>query len=430
MSYQEIDAETLARHECERDRHFRFNFAVHVVEGGLFMGGLNFVAPVTVLPAMVENLGAAAWLIALAPCLFSIGALAPGVFVAPWIESLARMKPLILVMAFFQRLSYLVAGLLLVWGEPSDGLALSLVIAAPLLCGFLGGLTLPAWQEFVSRTVPANRRSSLWALRFLFHACIGVMAGIVVERVLGENPGLREYGWLHLILFAFLAGSYVVFCASREAVLPPKRAAASSRPWTLVKSIPATLRADKIFRQFLITKVAFHWVFFVIPFMGVHALQTTGRGPGFLGVLLSWQMGGMVLGNLVAGYLGDRKGGRAVLLVGHLLLLGLCLLYPWMETGTSFIAMFVLFGLGLAFTNVGGQTMDLEISPVHRRVSSFALIGWANLLGILMASVIAGQLRAAGCHIHVLAALAVSGISLAILLLWNIPEPRGRFHTT
>ncbi|HEV8246853.1 MAG TPA: hypothetical protein VGP93_13840, partial [Polyangiaceae bacterium] len=66
----------------------RLNYWAHCLEGALFVGGLSFVNPQTVLPRMCQTLGAPSWLIALAPSLLLIGYITPGLFVARRIEAL------------------------------------------------------------------------------------------------------------------------------------------------------------------------------------------------------------------------------------------------------------------------------------------------------------------------------------------------------
>jgi AAHS family 4-hydroxybenzoate transporter-like MFS transporter len=162
----------------------------------------------------------------------------------------------------------------------------------------------------------------------------------------------------------------------------------------------------------------------MIPFMGIHALETTGNPESFLGPLLSVQMAGMIAGNLLAGWMGDRWGGKAALMAGHVLLLILCLAFPFGQSPQSFVALFALFGFGISFNNVGGPTLDMEIAPASRRVSAMAVIGWANLAGILGASLAAGWLRDHGYSFSLLAVLAGAGVAVATLLLWRIKEPR------
>lgn len=91
----------------------RRNFICHCLEGGLYMGGVAFLQPETVMPKMVEQLGGRSAVIAIMPALLPAAFALAGLFVSPVVERLARFKPWVMVFGLLQRLPYLVTGLLL-----------------------------------------------------------------------------------------------------------------------------------------------------------------------------------------------------------------------------------------------------------------------------------------------------------------------------
>jgi len=195
----------------------RWNYIAHAIEGGLYIGGLSFVAANSVLPRIVEILGGPAWVISLTPILTMLGFNLLPVFNAHRIEMLERVKPVLLLTGIFQRIPYLFAGLAIYFlGVKHPHAALWFVVLVPLLSGLFGGLISTAWQELVAKTVPNRRRASVFALRNIISSMIGITAGGIIAAVLNWMPGIRGYGLLHLITFVFLALSYVVFVHIRE----------------------------------------------------------------------------------------------------------------------------------------------------------------------------------------------------------------------
>ena len=66
-----------------------------------------------------------------------------------------------------QRLPYLLVGsTLLLVPDPGDTV-LTLVVLAPLMSGLAGGVSVTAWREYIAKSIPAHRRASLWATRFV-----------------------------------------------------------------------------------------------------------------------------------------------------------------------------------------------------------------------------------------------------------------------
>jgi MFS family permease len=193
------------------------NFVLHGLEGGLYMGGAAFVDLSTVMPPLILALGGPTWLIGLMPAMAALGFVWPPLFTAHWIERMFWFRPLILATGIFQRLPYLVAAVSLFL--PQDKWALCTIAAvalAPFISGAIGGISLTAWQQFVAKTIPRRRLSSLWALRQIVSASIGICAGGIIALVLEKFPGIHGYGVLHLIAFGFLLVSYIMFTQVRD----------------------------------------------------------------------------------------------------------------------------------------------------------------------------------------------------------------------
>ena len=117
-------AEFQQRHQEEMRRNLRFNFFAHGVEGGLFMGAMAFVDLTMVMPKVIHFLKGPEWLIAATPMLMPIAFNGPAIFTSIWIERLAKMHPFILVTGFFQRIVYLIAGLVLIFQAKENPLVM------------------------------------------------------------------------------------------------------------------------------------------------------------------------------------------------------------------------------------------------------------------------------------------------------------------
>ena len=68
--------------------------------------------------------------------------------------------PFVSITGVLQRIPYLFAALALYYaaGDGSLGLVLAAVVAAPIISGVAGGISLTAWQQLIARCVPENRR--------------------------------------------------------------------------------------------------------------------------------------------------------------------------------------------------------------------------------------------------------------------------------
>lgn len=407
-------------------RFFRFNYLLHCIEGGLYIGGLCFTAANTVLPSMVESLGGPAWLISLTPSIMLIGFVWPPLFTAHWIETLPHVKPALMLSGVFQRTPYLLAALVLFFGTGSPLAAVAAVSLAPLLSGFFGGVTITAWQELVAKTVPPNKRSSVWAVRFLISSAIGIGAGPVIERVMEQYPGSPGYGVLHLLTFMFLFVSYVIFGFIRESSgwCPPPDSHLTLRE--NLRLVPVLLGNDPRLRRFLVARMFTHGVFILSPFLAIHALRVLNRPESYVGVFVTAQMMGGIVGNLVSGYLGDKHGGKIVMNLGLIVFMVITSGAVFAQTAVGFWVVFFLYGAAYACWQVGGSTLAIEVSPLDKRATYLALIAVTGLPGMLGASVVSTLVWGIGESMMLLGILSAGSILAALLFLAGVEEPRQR----
>ena len=401
------------------------NYLFHAIEGGFISGGMAFVSTNTILPRLVEILSGPAWMISLMPILMTLGYFFPPILTAHRVEKLEWVKPFVMLTAVFQRLPFLVAGLVLMfWGGQYKFLALSVIILAPLLSGLAGGFSMTAWQELVIKTIPENRRSSLFASRQILSAGIGMAAGGVITSILNQDSGIEGYGILHLITFGFMILSFIFFAMVHETDLPQQF---ETKPVTLkenLRQMPQLLKQVPHFQNYLITRSLMNGIFIMIPFMAIHALRVLNRPDSFMGYLVTAQMAGAISGNMIAGYLGDRFGGKIPMLLSRFLFSITSLWAAFTQQEWAFLSIFFFYGFAHFLNQVGASTMNLEICPVKRRPTYLAIIAFfsaATMLGVSLLSAILWKIWET---FAILAIVTLVSQILSIHFLRRIPEPR------
>lgn len=416
----------IQRFNNEVRQYFWRNYLAHCLEGGLYMGGLTFIAADSVMPAMISLLGGDNWLIALMPVMGLMGISWPVLLFAHHVEQLYWMKPFVLFTSLLQRLVYLGAALALLFLSRTHVHTAVLIAAiAPFVAGSIGGINICAWMELVARVIPADRLASSWAIRKIITAIIGLLAGGIIKEVLEQHPGAQGFGILHLYAFAGLMLSYIVFAAIRETKpLPPhpdkpRRSFAEN-----MRSLPGLVRTYPEYRRFIRVKLLALGIYLPAPFLAIHALETAGRGPGFLGELVMAQMSGTIAGNILAGWLGDRIGGRILLVIARAALIALCAGALAAHSAAGFLAVFFLLGCGMNFNEVGEATVTLEIVPRDRRPTCVALLTALTFPGMLTAALLSTLLHGLTGSIVPAVVLAGAALTASLLLSLRIREPR------
>jgi MFS family permease len=373
---------------------------------------------------MIERLGGPDWMIAAAPILLMVGFFTPSLFITHRLERMSVLKRFVMLSSAVQRLPYLIVGLCLLFATEPGGAVLMLVVLAPLLSGLAGGVSVTAWREYVAKSIPPEKRASLWATRFVLGGAIGVVAGQIVTYVLDRFSEIRAYGILHLGVFIFMAFSYGVFALTREPNLNSTRHQASKSWWSYARSMRRVVADDRNLRSYLGCRVLFSGLFVVLPFLTLHALDVLQVSDAYLGRLLMFQMGGSVVGNLIGGYLGDRHGGRLAMLLSQAGSVLVAIGATSLQTELAFAGLFFALGLAIGLGGVGAPTLDLEMSNFAQRMSYQTVIGLSHLLGMVAAVVIAAVVRQVSSSFNLLAWIAAGMMLGSLVLLLRLPEPR------
>ena len=406
------------------------NFLLHGFEGGFYIGGLGLVAADTVAPAMVALLGGGDALVALMPMLTFIGMSISVLAFAHRVERLPRVMPFARVLGLLQRLPYLAAGLALLWcADKASGLVLALVMFAPLASGLCGGAGYPAWSELVSKTVSKRRRSSMLALRNIVAGLLGIAAGAVIHSTLEHTPGHEGFALLHLYLFGALMLSFLLFVCIREPVHEHRNSVPARTLWQNLREIPGLLASDRSLRNFTAMRLLAVGIFMMVPFMAVHALKVTGKPESFLGWLVTAQMIGALAGNMAAGFLGDRHGGRVPSLAGRALLAVTCGMLIFSSTEPSILLAFFCFGMGSAMSEVGSFTLSIDICPPERRPTYVAIPTALALPAMLVAALLGTLIKQWTGSFQAGAAAALVCVALSAFFNARIREHRHQSAT-
>jgi len=391
------------------DPNLRRNWLAHALEGGLFMGAMTCVNAQTLLPSVVNGLGGPQWLVALMPTLMLLGFQLPPIFMAHRIGGLARFQPLLLLTGIPQRLPFLVAAIVLLTVE-NPAIVIAMVALAPLLSGLFGGISATAWQQLLTRTVPPDRRASLFAVRFAISSLLGIPAGWLVSRTLTTHPGQDGYGLLHLYAFAGLMASFAIFAMVREPAEPARRDPETGL-WDNLRGLPRIVAEDADLRRYLATAALGGLAAGVVPYLAIHAVQAAQRSESFLGQLITWQMAGAVVGGLLAGWAGDRFGAKPVCIASRLAWLAVCATAPLAGVAWTWCALFALFGAAMTSGAIGMHALSLAILPTHGRSNRLAVMMSAQMPIALIAGFAAASVWSTWSH------AAFTGLALACAVL-------------
>lgn len=121
--------------------------------------------------------------------------------------------------------------------------------------------------------------------------------------------------------------------------------------------------------------------------LGLNDLEVTTQGL----LLLNLQMGGMLVGGVLFGILGDRKG-RLSVLFGSIFLYSLAnMLNGWVQTVEQYAVLRFIAGIGLAGELGAGITLVAEMIPKEKRGYGTTVVSSIGVSGALLAWFMASQ---------------------------------------
>ncbi len=411
--------------EPELPPHFRRNYLAHMADGWLIRGGMAFISTSTVLPTIVKSLGGTVWLISLVPVVAGAGGLLSPLLTAHHFDVRRRYKPVVNVAGVLLRLPYaLPAAALLLLAARWPRVALAAVLLAPLLSGTAWGLARNAWWQLVAHTVPGRRRASLMAGRALGGGVIALGAGWSVRRILEAYPGTNGYGLLYLLGSVMMFLSYGAYLLVRER---PHEVPPEQEHRTLLgnlRSLPGMVARDRMLVFFLAPILLMNAMILLLPFLPLHAVHVLDARESYVGELLIFQTLGMLGGNLLLGYLGDRFGGKLLMVLAGGVFLAVCGAAALARSTAAFRAVFVLLGVSSYGWLLGTQVLSLELAPRGRRSSFLAATAGVRFLGVLAAYAVSASLPSHETGMGLRGVLAGAATLVSVILLLGVEEPR------
>jgi len=409
------------------ERLARRNYRLAVGNGVLFNIGETFMDTATVLTLMVSRLTAHAWVVGLAGSIGDLGWYLPQILTIHFLERQRQRLPVYRAMAIVRVLGLggVLAAILLL-GERSPTLTLTVTLAAFTLYAMAGGFGAVAFYDVVGRTVPPPRQPRMWAMRLFYGGILSVLCTPVVKWFLAWPTFETRFGPLFALAWLFVALGAFTFAQAGE---PP--VAVSRKAMHLAAHLRINVRAawrDPAFRALFGTRVALAAASLATPFYALFAVRQLALPAALVGAFLSAKIAGYVGANLLWQRVAARRGGRSLLrLVGVVSALSPLLALvaalapaagPWRALALG--AAFAGVGATVSGVNIGYQSLLLAIAPVARRPSYVGLMN--SFVGPAMVLPVVGGLVADATRPEAVFALSLVAALVAVALAARLPE--------
>jgi MFS family permease len=402
--------------------NFWRNFLLLALDSSAFTFAIAMFSQDTILPYFVTRLTSNAVLVGLVPAVYFLGYYTPQLFGAYLASRRTRRKPMILTIIFTQRLGLLLIAL----SAQSAGVlppeaSLGLFFFAFLFFSLLNGLIGPAYSDFISKHI-ITLRGFFYGITFAVSGGVGFLASMVARAALDGLPYPENLQRVFLLGFLCSFVSPFIVMGLRETPLP--YANPPDPLGVFFRKIPGLLREQNDFVRYLFARSVLGLGVMGNAFYALYAIGRFDLSEGALGLFTMSILLGQSLCSLAWGWVGQRYGYRAVLLmaggfVAAEAVLALAFPAPW----AFYLIVFLVGGVYSAVA-ISDPNFVFEIVPPHE-TSRF--IGIANTLlapVAVLAPLIGGSLVQGFGYPALFIAVLCAALLALVLLARFTPEPR------
>lgn len=415
--------------ETSSGNALKWNFAMGLIHGIFFTGGQAFSNPDTIIPVFLNHFTDSKTLIGLSSTLLGtlggIGSVLPQLFVARSLENKSRKKPLLAFAITIRALSWAAVALTTYFfAGRSASLTVFFLFFFLIVFTFMGGIAAVSFYDIWGKSLPSQLRGRFFGHRQLWGGVLAIGSGFVAKLVLGnsEIPFPMNFVLLFSLTFLFVGLSYVALGSVKEPVEKVYDKQLSITEF-LSKGFKI-IGKDRNYRRFIIVQILAGGAALSLPFYVLYAREVREIQLETVGLLLSAQMLGRVLSNILWAHLSDFVGNKRVIQTSTFagLMVPLIALLTGSQNRVAFIVLFVLIGFFVSGRLIGKTNYLLDTAPSKDRPTYISVTA-TLMFPVSLFPLIGGLIVQHGSY-RVLFAITLVCTSAGFILSTLLGEPR------
>lgn len=403
--------------------NLKHNVTVNLFDGSLFGAALGFASFSTILPLFVASMTDSATLIGLVPAIHSAGWLFPQLFTASHVSRLRKYKRTVLLCTIHERIPFLafaIIALLL----PTIGTHLGLILTFFFLTwqGLGGGITANAWTSMISKIIPPDSRGTFFGMQAglanLFISMSAIGAGYLLSYI--ASP--LDFAVCFFIASIFFTISWFALAQTREPedtekIIPEEK----THFWDDAKKV---LSRDRNFNWFLIARILSQFATMGFAFYIIYALRDFHMTAVIAGYLTATLTISQTISNIGMGWIGDKIGHRAMLILGAVAAF-LSAVLAWNATSIVwFYPIFILTGMANVSIWTNGMTMSVDFGTESERPIYIGLSQTLTAPASIIAPIIGGWIVDSAGFSPTFIISAILAFVMVGILIFLVRDPR------
>ena len=411
--------------DVKKDTNLRWNFAMGLLHGIFFNGGMAFSNPTTILPVFLNAFTHSKTIVGLFSSVMNSGSILPQLFVANRLENKVHKKPVLVMAITVRALCWGSLGLITyLFGRSHPLIIVTSLFFLLTLFSFMGGIAVVPFTDIWGKAIPSTLRGRFFGHRQLWGGALAIGAGFIVKYILGNKnlPFPNNYAFLFLFSFILISISYLALGSVKEPIEEVHKARLTFK--NFLKKAFRTLKLDRNYRVFLIVQVLTGANWLILPFYVLYAKDVIGVEEKMIGMFISAQMLGSILSNILWAYLSDYVGNKKVIQISTFLtlLIPIVALLITRQLSELFIVLFVLIGFSMAGGVIGYTNFLLDIALPKDRPTYISLNG--TLTAPIMVFPLIGGIIIQYTSYKFMLIVTITTILIGLILSLWLREPR------
>jgi len=339
----------------------------NILHGFFLSIGTTIAEPHTILPLIISHFGGGAILIGLFSSLLRGGAIIVQLYAAFHAQSYPKMMPYfrrVLVTRFFAWLFIGIAILLI--GDNNKTLTLWCIGIGLFVFSFSAGFGAIYFREIVAKIFTHKFRGYTMSIRQFWSAFASIISGTVAGYILVQYEAPFSFGVL-FVASAFLMGfGYLAIGTVAEPI--KQNTTKKEKNFKLfLKNALQTLKSDSQLKVQVTTFLMAYSYLFALPFIIIDAKSNIDLTGSAIGLLITAQMLGSMLSNLIWGKLssnGKNKLISQITISTTIIAIGLAFVTT---TLYGYMAIFFLVGTAIDGNRIASGNLLLILAPEDKR---------------------------------------------------------------
>jgi len=349
------------------------NHIRNILHGFFLTIGTTIAEPATILPLIVNYFGGSSMLVGLFAALLRGGAIIVQLFAAFKAQSYPLMLPYLRRVFLIRFLAWFGIGVaIILFGENHPNLTLLSIGIGLFIFSFSAGFGAIYFKDIVAKVFSHKFRGKTMAYRQFFSALGGLLSGALAGFVLETFEAPMSFGYLFMISAFVMGLGYLAFATVDEPVkeeIAPRENSFKK----FLQSAATLLKRDKDLQVQITTFLFAYGYLIALPFIILNAkenIQLTGIA---IGTLITAQMVGAMLSNLVWGKISGNGLNRLTANIALTLHIIAIILAFNATTLYEYIAIFFLVGAATDGNRIASGNLILILAPPEKRPIYVAL---------------------------------------------------------